>query len=80
MAKKCTMCGAEAKYWIKDTSDYYCEECAIDSFGDISVLVKVEEQAQALKEAIKEKMKQELDGNSEEVVTAKEEVSEDNKD
>ncbi len=56
MAKKCIMCGEEAKYCIKDTSDYYCEECAVESFNDISVLVKVEEQAQRLKEVIKERM------------------------
>ncbi len=65
MAKKCIMCGEEAKYCIKDTSDYYCEECAVDSFNDISVLVKVEEQAQRLKELIKEKMKEELEGKTE---------------
>ena len=50
------MCGEKADYCIKDTSDYYCEECAVDSFNDISVLLKVEEQAKALKEIIKERM------------------------
>tara|TARA_Y100000034_G_scaffold24312_6_gene28357 strand:- start:4285 stop:4518 length:234 start_codon:yes stop_codon:yes gene_type:complete len=76
MAKKCTMCGAEAKYWIKDTSDYYCEECAIDSFGDITVLVKVEEQAKALKEVIKEKMNM---SDEEKQELNKQEVSEEKK-
>ncbi len=59
MAKKCIICKEEARYIIKDTSDYYCEECAKDSFNDISALLKVEEQAQMLKKAIKEKMKEE---------------------
>ena len=81
MAKKCIMCGEEAKYWIKDTSDYYCEECAKDSFNDISALIKVEEQAQRLKEAIKERMnlteeeKKELDKKEKET-TEKQETSE----
>ncbi len=56
MPKKCIICESEAVYKIKDTSDYYCEECAEENFAEISVLVKVEEEAQRLREAIKEKM------------------------
>ncbi len=41
--KKCLICEEEAKFAIKNTKDYYCEECAQDQFGDISYLVKIEE-------------------------------------
>ena len=56
MAKKCIVCDADASYKIKDTSDYYCEECARENFADIKMLVTVEEEAQRLKEFLKEKM------------------------
>ncbi len=56
MGKKCIVCGAEAEYRIKDTSEFYCMECAEENFSDISLLVKVEEQAQRLKEAVQEKI------------------------
>lgn len=55
MAKKCIVCDADAEYRIKDTSDYYCQECAQENFADISILMKVEEEAQRLKEFLKEK-------------------------
>ena len=60
MGKKCIICEDEAKYLIKDTSDYYCEECANESFGDLSVLVSVEEQAKKIKQMIEEKAKEAL--------------------
>ena len=44
--KKCLICEEEAKFAIKHTKDYYCEECAQDQFGDISYLVKIEEARQ----------------------------------
>ena len=59
MAKKCIMCGEEAKYCIKDTSDYYCEECAEENFGDVSMLIKVEEKAQKLKAILDNKIDEE---------------------
>ena len=43
MPKKCIICKADAKYAIKGTSDYYCEECAEENFADISLLEKVDE-------------------------------------
>lgn len=43
MPKKCIICGAEAKYCIKGTSDYYCDECAEENFADITLLQKVED-------------------------------------
>ena len=56
MDKKCSICGVKAKFAIKDTSDYYCEECAEDSFDDVSVLIKIDEQAKKLKAFVDEKI------------------------
>ena len=56
MVKKCIICEAEAVYKIKDNSDFYCQECAEENFSDLDLLVKVEEEAQRLKEFLKEKM------------------------
>ena len=43
MGKKCLICSGVAEYAIKDTSDFYCKECAEEQFGDLSLLVKIEE-------------------------------------
>jgi hypothetical protein len=43
MPKKCIICGGEAKYLIKGTSDYYCDECAEENFADLSLLQTVDE-------------------------------------
>jgi len=56
MGKKCIICNEEASYRIRDISDYYCQDCAEENFGDLSVLVKVEEEAQALKKIIEERI------------------------
>lgn len=56
MVKKCLICSKEATFQIKDTSDFYCNECAEDNFADLSVLIKVEQDAQRLKKFIKEKI------------------------
>lgn len=56
MGKKCIICGREAEFKIKDTPDYYCEECAEENFADLSMLVRVEEEAQALKKAVGDKI------------------------
>lgn len=66
MGKKCIICEEEAEFCIKGTSDYYCKECADENFADLSVLKKVEEEAQRLGEIIKEKMKEEKESDSEE--------------
>ena len=58
MGKKCVVCDAEATYKIKDTSDYYCQECAQENFADLTLLVKVEEEAQRLKILIEQKQKE----------------------
>ena len=53
MTKKCTVCGEqEAKFVIKGTTNYYCEECAQEMFDDITVLQTVEEQANKLKKIV----------------------------
>jgi len=41
---------------IKDTSDYYCGECAEEHFGDITLLVKMEAEAQKLKELFRDQI------------------------
>lgn len=56
MAKKCLICEGQAEYEVKGGSASYCENCAKESFSDVSFLVKVEEEAQKLKEVIKERM------------------------
>lgn len=59
MAKKCIICGKPAQFKIKDSNEYYCEECAQENFADLSLLQKVEEEAQILKKFVQEK----TDGN-----------------
>lgn len=56
MAKKCLICEKPAEYEIKGGSASYCENCAKESFSDVSFLVKVEEEAQRLKEVLKGRM------------------------
>lgn len=65
MRKKCIVCGGEAQFVIKNSSEAYCESCAIECFGDTSVLQHVEEQARELKELIKEEVAEELGENRE---------------
>lgn len=55
MTKKCIICNEEALFHIKDTSDFYCQSCAEENFADLTVLVRVEDEAQRLKEYVKEK-------------------------
>ena len=45
MPKKCIICNEGAAFCVKDTSDFYCKECAEESFGDLSLLIAIEEQA-----------------------------------
>ena len=60
------ICGEEAKFSIKGTSDFYCKECAEENFSDLSLLQKVEEEAQKLKELIKKKIGAEEEPDEEE--------------
>jgi hypothetical protein len=53
MAKKCVICNEnEAEFMVKDTSAFYCQECAETNFGDITLLVKVEDEAKKLQQFI----------------------------
>ena len=53
MTKKCVICSKEATYCIKgSSSDCYCEPCAIDHFGDVTYLIKVDDIAKQLKHQI----------------------------
>jgi len=52
MAKKCIICSGEAEFKIKDSNEFYCEECAEEHFADLSLLQKIEEEAQALKKVV----------------------------
>ena len=52
MAKKCIMCKRNADLMIKGTSDFYCKECAVEQFGDIEVLVSVDDEAGKLKKKV----------------------------
>ena len=52
MVKKCIGCAIQAKFKIKDTSEYYCEECAAEHFADLNLLIKVEEKALQLKHIV----------------------------
>ena len=40
--KKCAMCGEAAKYLIKGANDSYCKDCAIEYFGDVKSLKKIQ--------------------------------------
>ena len=78
MVKKCIVCNEEAIYKIKDTSDFYCQDCAEENFADLSMLLKLEEEAIKLKEFLKERMS-DLSKNEEELdemVTINEKTSE----
>ena len=63
MVKKCIICNDEAGYKIKDTSEYYCKECALEHFGDVEMLITLEEEAQALKGVLDNLSPQELEDN-----------------
>ncbi|MCB9361950.1 hypothetical protein H6504_00805 [Candidatus Woesearchaeota archaeon] len=52
MGKKCIICDAEAQYCIKDSTTYYCVECARETFSDLDLLVKVTDMAQKVKAQI----------------------------
>ncbi len=74
MAKKCILCGKPAKYSIKDTSDFYCEECAKEQFSDLKLLVNVEETAKKIKRMIHEKIEEDEGESVEESVEEQEDT------
>ena len=40
VVRRCIMCGDVADYSIKDSSEWYCKDCAIECFGDLKSLDK----------------------------------------
>ena len=52
MVKKCIICDEEAKFRIKDGNEFYCKECAQESFADLSLLQKVEQEATIIKDLV----------------------------
>jgi len=78
MGKRCIVCSEEAEYKIKDTSDYYCKDCALENFSDLAMLLKVEEEVNRLKEAIKERLEAELAAQENEL-SEDQEISDDSK-
>ena len=79
MVKKCIICGKEAVYKIKDTPDFYCPECAEENFGDLDMLVKVEEEAQRLKTVITDQIEElvEKEKKLKEMLAEKEDAQDD---
>jgi len=55
MGKKCIICGQEAEFVIKNSSEAYCKDCAIEHFNDLSYLQKIEDEAKRLHKLVKEK-------------------------
>jgi len=43
--KKCIMCDEKAKYAIKGSNEWYCKHCAIEYFGDLTSLTKIQEKS-----------------------------------
>ncbi len=52
MPKKCVICEETAQFCVKDTSDFYCKGCAEENFGDLTLLLAIEDQAKELKKVI----------------------------
>ncbi len=40
--KKCVLCSNEAVFMVKDTSEFYCEDCALENFSDIGALTRLD--------------------------------------
>lgn len=63
---RCMICDEDkAHFMIKETTDYYCKECAEEQFADLSYLVKIEEQAKHLKKVVDEKTRNAQDSDDE---------------
>ena len=52
MTRKCTLCGEDAEFRIKGGSEHYCLECASMQFGDVSLLVKIDNDMKNLKKRL----------------------------
>ena len=56
MTKRCIVCNAGAEFRIKDTSDFYCQDCAEENFADLTMLINVEEEAQRFRQVLQSRM------------------------
>ncbi len=72
------VCDDAATFAIKDSSNYYCTDCAKDNFSDLAMLIKVEEIAKNLKDKLDEYVDQlaEIEDNLEEEIDQSAEVQE----
>ena len=75
-SKRCTLCDAEANYCIKGSSECYCEECAVENFGDITYLIKVEDAAKELKDKIDQLTEEGIEPQKENVIAPMDQVKE----
>lgn len=48
--KKCILCSNKAVFAVKDSSEYYCEECALENFADTEALTRIDEPKEENKE------------------------------
>lgn len=55
MPKRCIICGEPAEFGIKGSREFYCKDCAEMQFGDVAMLVKVEDEAKKLKRYIEDR-------------------------
>lgn len=67
MAKKCIICEEPAVFKIKDTLDFYCKTCAEENFADLTMLLKLEEEAKLFKKVIEDRLS-DLDIDEESIV------------
>ncbi len=58
MIKKCSICEDEAKYFLPHGDMYYCQDCADELFADLEHLKKISDEAEKLKDAINEKIRE----------------------
>lgn len=56
MVKKCIICDEKAEFRIKDSNEFYCRECAEENFSDLSLLQKLEKEAQTIKKIVDKKI------------------------
>lgn len=64
MAKICTSCEErDAEFCIKGSSECYCKECAIEHFGDLGVLVGIEDNANLLKRFVDDQFSDKTSSN-----------------
>ncbi len=48
--KKCVLCSNPAVFAVKDTSEYYCEDCALENFADVGSLSRIDEPKKPIEE------------------------------